>query len=138
MFTRALSNQFTSTVVLSLFNVSAFIGQIVIGHLTDRIPYPTLMAFSAVISGIGAFVLWGLADATIYLYFFAIVFGSLVRTSVSCLALRWTLVLTLCTSFGRVVGSRRHGRTRRTSARGARRSIPGSSSTGSRLPAASL
>ncbi len=80
MFTRALSNQLTSTVVLSLFNASAFMGQIVIGHLTDHIPYPTLMAFSAVVSGIGAFVLWGLADRTIYLYFFAVIFGSLVRT----------------------------------------------------------
>lgn len=79
MFTRALSNQLTSTIVLSLFNASTFMGQIIIGHLTDRVPYPTLMAFSAIVSGIGAFVLWGLADATIYLYFFAIVFGSLVR-----------------------------------------------------------
>ena len=41
------------------------------------------MAFSAIVSGIGAFVLWGLADATIYLYFFAIVFGSLVRVRCS-------------------------------------------------------
>ena len=79
MFARALSNEFTASIVLSLFNASASIGQIVTGHLTDRIPYPTLMAVSAVVSGIGAFVLWGLADATIYLYLFAVVFGSLVR-----------------------------------------------------------
>ena len=81
MFARALSNQLTATIVLSLFNASASMGQIVTGHLTDRVPYPTLMAFSAVVSGIGAFVLWGLANATIYLYFFAVVFGGLVRIS---------------------------------------------------------
>ena len=54
MFARALSNEFTASIVLSLFNASASIGQIVTGHLTDRIPYPTLMAVSAVVSGIGA------------------------------------------------------------------------------------
>ena len=78
MFTRTLSDQLTATIVLSLYNAAGFLGQIVIGHLTDRIPYPSVMAVSAVGSGIAAFVLWGLADRAIYLYFFAIVFGSLV------------------------------------------------------------
>ncbi|PIL35225.1 hypothetical protein GSI_03015 [Ganoderma sinense ZZ0214-1] len=59
MFTRALSNEFTASVVLSLFNASASIGQI-----CRRQRYR-------------AFVLWGLANATIYLYLFAVVFGSL-------------------------------------------------------------
>ncbi|EJF56351.1 MFS general substrate transporter [Dichomitus squalens LYAD-421 SS1] len=76
-FARALSDQLTSTVILSLFNASAFLGQIVIGYLTDRIPYPSIMVFSALGSSLGAFLLWGLADRVIYLYFFAIVFGSL-------------------------------------------------------------
>ena len=37
------------------------------------------MVFSAIGSALAAFFLWGLADAAIYLYFFAVVFGSLVR-----------------------------------------------------------
>lgn len=80
-FTRSLSNQFTATVVLALFNVSAVLGQVVLGHLTDRFPYPSIMVVSAVGSALGAFLLWGFASTTIYLYFFAIVFGVLVSPS---------------------------------------------------------
>lgn len=36
------------------------------------------MVFSAIGSALAAFFLWGFADAAIYLYFFAVVFGSLV------------------------------------------------------------
>ena len=78
-FTRGLSDQLTATVVLSLFNSSSVVGQVIIGHLTDRISYPSIMVFSAIGSALAAFFLWGLADAAIYLYFFAVVFGSLVR-----------------------------------------------------------
>ncbi|PIL35155.1 MFS general substrate transporter [Ganoderma sinense ZZ0214-1] len=78
-FTRGLSDQLTATVVLSLFNSSSVVGQVIIGHLTDRISYPSIMVFSAVGSALAAFFLWGFADAAIYLYFFAVVFGSLVR-----------------------------------------------------------
>ena len=145
MFARALSNEFTASIVLSLFNASASIGQIVTGHLTDRIPYPTLMAVSAVVSGIGAFVLWGLADATINLYLFAVVFGSLVRAvSLPCYSSPDAYVRVLTSWIPhpppfviRAAGSRQHGRTRRTSARAARRSMPGLYSTGCRSPAAS-
>ena len=77
-FTRSLSNQFTATVVLALFNVSAVLGQVVLGHLTDRFPYPSIMVVSAVGSALGAFLLWGFASTAVYLYFFAIVFGVLV------------------------------------------------------------
>ena len=67
--------------VLSLFNLSAVIGQVLIGHLTDRIPYPSIMVVCAVGSALGAFLLWGFANAAIYLYFFSIIFGGLVRPS---------------------------------------------------------
>ncbi|TBU45568.1 MFS general substrate transporter [Dichomitus squalens] len=76
-FTKGLSNQLTATSILSLFNVSAVVGQITIGHLSDRFPYPMIMLFSAVGSGLGAFLLWGFADKVVYLYFFAFIFGSL-------------------------------------------------------------
>ena len=77
-FAKGLSNQLTATTVLSLFNVSAVIGQIIIGHLSDVMPYPSVMPFSAIGSSLGAFLLWGFANKAVYLYFFAIIFGSLV------------------------------------------------------------
>ena len=78
-FTGIIANQLTATVVLSLFNLSSVIGQIALGHLTDRFPYPSIMAFSAVGSALAAFFLWGFADTAVYLYIFAITFGGLVR-----------------------------------------------------------
>ena len=78
-FTRSLSDQFTATVVLALFNSSAVLGQVVLGHLSDRFPYPSIMVASAVGSALGAFLLWGFANAAVYLYIFAIIFGGLVR-----------------------------------------------------------
>ncbi|KAI0672646.1 MFS general substrate transporter [Trametes maxima] len=76
-FTKNLSDQLTATVVLSLFNVSAVVGQIVIGHLTDRFPYPSIMAVSALGSALAAFFLWGFASTATFLYFFAVIFGGL-------------------------------------------------------------
>ena len=77
-FTRALSDPLTATIVLSLFNSSAVAGQIVLGHLSDRFPYPWIMFVSAVGSGVVAFLLWGLANAATQLYFLAVLFGALV------------------------------------------------------------
>ncbi|KAI0824623.1 MFS general substrate transporter [Trametes gibbosa] len=76
-FARALSTPLTATVVLSLFNSSAVVGQIVLGHLSDKFPYPWIMCASAIGSGLVAFLLWGLATAATQLYFFAIIFGAL-------------------------------------------------------------
>ncbi|OJT02208.1 hypothetical protein TRAPUB_7323 [Trametes pubescens] len=76
-FTRNVANQLTATIVLSLFNSSAVVGQIIMGHLSDRFPYPSIMVFSAVGSALSAFFLWGFADAAIFLYFFAVIFGGL-------------------------------------------------------------
>ncbi|KAI9067649.1 MFS general substrate transporter [Trametes sanguinea] len=76
-FTRALSSPLTATIVLSVFNSSAVVGQIVLGHLSDIFPYPYVMASSAIGSGIVAFLLWGFANAAIQLYFFAVIFGAL-------------------------------------------------------------
>lgn len=78
-FTVSLADKLTATVVLGLFNASATFGQIILGHLSDRFPYPLIMVVSAVGSALSAFLLWGFANASIYLYFFAIIFGCLVR-----------------------------------------------------------
>ena len=80
-YTRTLSTPLTATVILSIFNSSAVAGQIMLGHLSDRFPYPWVMFFSAIGSGVAAFLLWGLASAVTQLYFFAILFGALVSTS---------------------------------------------------------
>ena len=77
-FTKSLSNQLTATIVLALFNISAVLGQVILGHLSDRFPYPTIMVISALGSALGAFFLWGFASTAVFLYFFAIVFGALV------------------------------------------------------------
>ena len=77
-FTRTLASPLTATIVLSVFNSSAVAGQIVLGHLSDRFPYPWVMFCSAVGSGVAAFLLWGLTDAVTQLYFFAVLFGALV------------------------------------------------------------
>ncbi|PIL34071.1 MFS general substrate transporter [Ganoderma sinense ZZ0214-1] len=76
-FTTALSTPFTAIVVTSIFNSSAVGGQIVLGHLSDRYPYPWVMFLSSIGSGITAFLLWGLASSSTQLYFFAIIFGAL-------------------------------------------------------------
>ncbi|KAL7280779.1 hypothetical protein ACG7TL_005723 [Trametes sanguinea] len=76
-FTRSISNQLTATIVLALFNASAVFGQIVLGHLSDRFPYPSIMLVSALGSALVTFFLWGFANAAIFLYFFAIIFGGL-------------------------------------------------------------
>ena len=80
-FTEAVSNPLTATIVLSLFNSSAVGGQIVLGHMSDRFPYPWVMFSSAVGSGIVAFLLWGLANAPTQLYFFVVIFGALVSAA---------------------------------------------------------
>ena len=77
-FTTALSTPFTAIVVTSIFNSSAVGGQIILGHLSDRYPYPWVMFLSAIGSGIVAFLLWGLASSATQLYFFAVIFGALV------------------------------------------------------------
>lgn len=78
MFTKSLSNQITATVILALFNASTTVGLVLLGHLSDRVPYPTIMFVSAIGSALAAFLLWGFANAAVYLYFFAIIFGTLV------------------------------------------------------------
>ena len=80
-FTKSMSNQLTTTIVLSLFNLSAVVGQVLLGHLSDRFPYLSIMAISALGSALSAFFLWGFASTAVFLYFFAIIFGTLVSTT---------------------------------------------------------
>ena len=67
--------------MLSLFNSAGVLGQVVLGALTDRVPYPWVMGASALGSAPAAFLLWGFAGAgstAVLVYPFAIIFGALV------------------------------------------------------------
>ncbi|CAL1714316.1 unnamed protein product [Somion occarium] len=77
MFTTSISSPLSATIVLSLFNSSGVVGQILVGHLSDRFPYPWIMFASALGSAISAFLLWGFADSLARVFTFAIIFGGL-------------------------------------------------------------
>ncbi|KDQ61464.1 hypothetical protein JAAARDRAFT_30903 [Jaapia argillacea MUCL 33604] len=77
VFTTSISSPLSATVVLSLFNSSSILGQIIIGHLSDRFPYPRIMFVSATGSSIAAFLLWGFSKTLSQVFVFAIIFGSL-------------------------------------------------------------
>ncbi|KDQ61480.1 hypothetical protein JAAARDRAFT_66589 [Jaapia argillacea MUCL 33604] len=77
VFTTSLSSPLSATVVLSIFNSSSIFGQIFIGHMSDRFPYPWIMFVSATGSAIAAFLLWGFSTTLAQVFVFAIIFGSL-------------------------------------------------------------
>ncbi|KAK7686188.1 hypothetical protein QCA50_010408 [Cerrena zonata] len=77
MFTTKLSSPLSATIVLSIFNSSGVVGQILIGHLSDIVPYPWVMFVSAMGSALSAFLLWGFADSLTRVFTFAIIFGGL-------------------------------------------------------------
>lgn len=70
--------------MLSLFNSSGVVGQIIIGYLADRTPYPRIMFVSTFASSIAAFLLWGFADTLGRVFAFAIAFGGLVSRLSAC------------------------------------------------------
>lgn len=78
VFTTTISTPLSASIVLALFNSSGVVGQIIIGYLTDRMPYPQIMVVSTVGSSAAAFLLWGFADSLGRVFAFAIIFGGLV------------------------------------------------------------
>lgn len=79
-FTRGLTSALTATIILSLFNSCAVIGQIVLGWLSDRIHCTWVMFMSLCSSAIATYFLWGFANSSVQLYFFAILVGFLVSS----------------------------------------------------------
>ncbi|KAI0072296.1 MFS general substrate transporter [Panus rudis PR-1116 ss-1] len=77
IFAESISSPLSATIVLSLFNSSGVVGQILIGYLSDRFPYPWIMLASTVGSALAAFLLWGFADTLARVFAFAIIFGGL-------------------------------------------------------------
>ena len=77
-FTTSISSTLAATIVLAIFNSSGVIGQIIIGYLSDRFPYPWIMFISTLGSAVAAFLLWGFANTLAQVFAFAILFGGLV------------------------------------------------------------
>ena len=80
-YTKTLVDQITATVVLALFNLSFVVGLVLLGHLSDHIPYSSIMVASALGSTLGTFFLWGFGRNAASLYFFVIIFGALVSVN---------------------------------------------------------
>ncbi|TCD67656.1 hypothetical protein EIP91_012166 [Steccherinum ochraceum] len=75
-FTKSFSSPLSATIVLSLFNVSGVISQIIIGYLTDKMPYTYIMVVTMFASALSAFLIWGFADTLGTMFAFAIIFGA--------------------------------------------------------------
>ncbi|CEL63283.1 Monocarboxylate transporter 12 OS=Homo sapiens GN=SLC16A12 PE=2 SV=2 [Rhizoctonia solani AG-1 IB] len=63
--------------VLSVFNFSSIIGQIIFGHACDIAPYQYVIIFSGAGAALSAYLLWGFARSLSLIFAFAIIFGSL-------------------------------------------------------------
>lgn len=76
-FTRQVfdASDWLSTLSLMLLNVSAMMGLIIMGHMTDRFNSRTCIAISAVGATLSVFLFWGLAVHVAILYVFCILFG---------------------------------------------------------------
>ncbi|CAE6376796.1 unnamed protein product [Rhizoctonia solani] len=65
------------TLVLSVFNLSSIIGQIIFGHVCDIAPYQYVVIASGAGAALSAYLLWGFAHSLGLVFAFAIVFGSI-------------------------------------------------------------
>ncbi|CUA69955.1 hypothetical protein RSOLAG22IIIB_08798 [Rhizoctonia solani] len=65
------------SLVLSVFNFSGIIGQIIFGHACDVAPYQYVIVVSGAGAALSAYLLWGFAHSLGLVFAFAIVFGSL-------------------------------------------------------------
>ncbi|CCM02672.1 uncharacterized protein FIBRA_04777 [Fibroporia radiculosa] len=76
-FVKVISSPLSASIALSLFNSAGVVGQIVVGHLCDRLPYAWIMFISTLGSGMAVFLLWGFAHTLPLVFTFAIIFGGL-------------------------------------------------------------
>ncbi|KAH7322170.1 major facilitator superfamily domain-containing protein [Rhizoctonia solani] len=65
------------TLVLSVFNLSSIIGQIIFGHICDIAPYQYVVIASGAGAALSAYLLWGFAHSLWLIFLFVVVFGSL-------------------------------------------------------------
>jgi len=74
-FTKVISTPLSASIVLSIFNSSGTVCQIVMGHLCDRFSYAWIMAGSTLVSGLAVFLLWGFARELTLVFLFVIIYG---------------------------------------------------------------
>ncbi|CAE6466088.1 unnamed protein product [Rhizoctonia solani] len=65
------------SLVLSVFNFSSIIGQIIFGHACDVAPYHYVIIISGAGAALSAYLLWGFAHSLGLIFAFVVVFGSL-------------------------------------------------------------
>ncbi|CAE6488209.1 unnamed protein product [Rhizoctonia solani] len=65
------------SLVLSVFNFSSIIGQVIFGHACDVAPYQYVIFISGAGASLSAYLLWGFAHSLGFIFAFAIIFGSL-------------------------------------------------------------
>ncbi|KAH8925299.1 MFS general substrate transporter [Atractiella rhizophila] len=68
----------TSTLVLSAYNIAATTSYILIGYLTDKIDFRTLLIFTSVFASIFSYIVWGFAQDLALTFVFASGFGVLI------------------------------------------------------------
>lgn len=69
------TSNFMSALTLMLVNISATIGLVIMGSMTDRLHVTTCMIISAVGASASALVVWGLAESLPLLCLFCILYG---------------------------------------------------------------
>ncbi|CAE7198992.1 unnamed protein product [Rhizoctonia solani] len=65
------------SLVLSVFNLSSIIGQIIFGHACDIAPYQYVIVISGTGAALSAYLLWGFAHSLGLIFAFVVIFGSL-------------------------------------------------------------
>ncbi|CAE6492448.1 unnamed protein product [Rhizoctonia solani] len=65
------------TLVLSIFNLSSIVGQIIFGHVCDIAPYGYVIVVSGSGAALSAYLLWGFAHNLGLIFAFVVIFGSL-------------------------------------------------------------
>lgn len=70
-----------SSLKLVLYHLPKKLGQIIFGHACDIAPYQYVIIFSGAGAALSAYLLWGFAHSLSLIFAFAIIFGSLVCSS---------------------------------------------------------
>jgi MFS family permease len=65
----------TSTGIVAGFNLAGLSGEIIVGHLCDRFPYPLIIFGIGTIGTLSAFLLLGLVQSLLGVVFFVLLYG---------------------------------------------------------------
>ncbi|KAI0042846.1 MFS general substrate transporter [Auriscalpium vulgare] len=68
-------SRLSGTLALTVFNLATVVGQLICGYYCDLGPYTHVMLFSATLSSILAYAMWGFAHSLALLFVFVVMFG---------------------------------------------------------------